>query len=85
MAALARFSAIALPVVTAEWTRSDRERIRVTLDHDVIDVRCFFVGDAEEALRPGHTGITLPLAHLPALFDGIARAHREALARGLLT
>jgi hypothetical protein len=35
-------------------------------------------------LRPGHTGITLSLAHLPAMAEGLAAAHREALERGLI-
>jgi hypothetical protein len=74
----------ALPIVAAEWRRSDREIIRVTLDHDVIDLRCFFVGDEEEPLRPSRVGITLPLSHLPELFTGITAAHREAMARGLI-
>jgi hypothetical protein len=74
----------ALPIVAAEWRRSDRETIRVTLHGDVIDVRCFFIGDAHEPLRPGHTGITLSLAYLPAMAEGLAAAHREALERGLI-
>ena len=74
----------ALPLIVADWPRSDRERIRVTLDHNVVDVRAFYRGDDEEPLRAGRVGITLPLSHLPALFDGIVKAHREALARGLI-
>jgi hypothetical protein len=73
-----------LPVITADWRRSDRERIRVTLDDDVIDVRCFFVGDPEEPLRPGRTGIALPVSHLPALAAGLKEALREARARRLV-
>jgi hypothetical protein len=74
----------ALPLIVADWPRSDRERIRVTLDHDCIDVRCFFLGDAEDAPRPGRTGITLPLMHLPAMAAGIAIALDEAKRRGLV-
>lgn len=74
----------ALPVVIADWPRSDRERVRVTLDHDVIDVRCFFAGDEEEPLRPGRVGITLPLAHLPAMAAGLAKALTEARRRCLI-
>jgi hypothetical protein len=73
-----------LPVVTAEWRRSDRENIRVTLDHDCFDVRCFFGGDDEDPLRPGRTGITLPVAHLPAMAAGIGKALVEAQRRGLI-
>ena len=74
----------ALPIVAAEWRRSDREIVRVTLDHDVIDLRCFFVGDEEEPLRPGRVGITLPLQHLPAVAAGLGKALDEARARGLV-
>lgn len=72
----------ALPIVAAEWRRSDI--VRVTLDHDVIDLRCFFVGDEEEPLRPGRVGITLPLQHLPAVAAGLGKALDEARARGLV-
>jgi hypothetical protein len=82
MTALAR--TIALPIVAAEWRRSERETIRVTLDSDAIDIRSFFQADPEDAPRPGRTGITLPLEHLPALFDGISRARKEALARRMI-
>jgi hypothetical protein len=74
----------ALPIVVGEWRRTDRETVRITLDHDVIDLRSFFHADPDEPPRPGRSGITLPLQHLPALFDGISRAHSEALARGLI-
>jgi hypothetical protein len=74
----------ALPIVAAQWQRSERETIRVKLDYDVIDVRCFFVGDAEEPLRPGRVGITLPLAHLPAMAAGLAKALAEARRRRLI-
>ena len=74
----------ALPIIVAEWERSARERVRVTLDHDVIEVRCFFTGDDEDPPRPGRTGITLPLSHLPALAAGIAKAHEDAKRRGLI-
>lgn len=73
-----------LPIVSADWPRSDRERIRVTLDDDCIDVRCFFVGDPQEPARAGRTGITLPVQHLPALAAGVRDALREARARGLV-
>jgi hypothetical protein len=73
-----------LPAIIAEWQRSDRERIRVTLDHDAIDVRCFFLGDDEDPPRPGRTGITLPLRHLPAMAAGLHRALTEAHVRGLI-
>ena len=74
----------ALPIVAAQWQRSERETVRVTLDHDCIDVRCFFAGDEEEPLRPGRVGITLPLQHLPAMAAGLGKALDEARGRGLV-
>ncbi len=73
-----------LPVVMAEWPRGERERIRITLDHDAIDVRCFFLGDDEDPPRPGRTGITLPLRHLPEMAAGLQAALSEARARRLV-
>jgi hypothetical protein len=84
MGALRKAAAPSLPIVAAEWRRSERETIRVTLDHDVIDVRCFFIGDDHEPLRPGRVGITLPLQHLPAMAAGLGKALDEARARGLV-
>jgi hypothetical protein len=52
-----RVTDASLPIVAAQWRRSEREIVRVTLDHDVIDVRCFFLGDEHEAPRPGRVGI----------------------------
>jgi hypothetical protein len=80
----ARCRITALPLVTADWSRSNRERVRVTLDNDVIDVRLFFIADPEEPLRPGRTGIALPVSHLPALAAGLKEALREARARRLV-
>lgn len=74
----------ALPVIIAEWPRSDRERVRITLDDDVIDVRCFFLGDDEDPPRAGRTGITLPLSHLPEMAAGLQAALSEARARRLI-
>lgn len=74
----------ALPVVIADWPRSDRERIRIVLADDVIDVRCFFRGDDDEPLRPGKTGIALPVAHIPALAAGLNKALNDARERGLI-
>ncbi|WP_029584353.1 hypothetical protein [Bradyrhizobium sp. URHD0069] len=84
MTAALKVAAANLPIVAAQWRRSELETIRVTLDHDCIDARCFFAGDEEEPLRPGRVGITLLLQHLRALCDGINAARREALARGLI-
>lgn len=80
----ARSSRVFFPLVIAEWPRSERELIRVSLDCDVIDVRVFFLGDDEDPPRPGRTGITLPLTHLAAMTVGLQAALSEARARGLV-
>ncbi len=84
MTALGKARLPGLPIVAAEWRRSDRETIRVTLDHDAIDIRSFFHTDPEESPRPGRTGITLPVAHLPAMAAGLATALAEARRRRLI-
>jgi hypothetical protein len=84
MGASRKVRAPTLPIVTREWRRSDHEIVRVTLDHDAIEISTFFDIDQLEAARPSRTGITLGIAHLPALFEGITRAHQAALERGLI-
>lgn len=73
-----------LPIVVAEWSRSHRERIRITLDHDVIDARSFFIGDEEDPPRAGRHGLTLPVSHLTALAKALVQANDEAVRRGLI-
>jgi hypothetical protein len=84
MPGLRKVAAASLPIVAAQWQRSERETVRVTLDHDCINVRCFFQGDEEEPLRPGRVGITLPVAHLPAMAAGLEKALAEARRRHLI-
>jgi hypothetical protein len=84
MVAQPKARAPALPVVISEWRRGDRERIRIVLADDVVDIRPFFRGDDDEPLRPGKTGIALPIAHIPALAAGLAKALIDARARGLI-
>lgn len=73
-----------LPLIVAEWQRGTLEAIRVVLDDDLIDIRTFYAGDDGEPMRRGRTGIALSITHLPAPFDGVARAHREAVERGFI-
>lgn len=77
-------STTALLFIAADWPRSDRERVLIILHDDVVDLLCFFVGDDHEPLRPGRTGITLSLIHLPALAAGLTAALSEARRHGLI-
>lgn len=75
-----------LPHVADEWAKNRRENVRITLDEyqgtPTIDIRTWWFGD--DALRPGRSGITLSVRHLPALAEGIAKALRDARELGLL-
>lgn len=70
-----------LPMIAAEWPRNARELIRVKLDtyrgSAVVDIRCWYPDRATSERKPGRSGITLAVAHLPAL----AAAINEALER----
>jgi hypothetical protein len=79
-------STIPDPVTVAEWQRNSRETMRVRLDtyqgHSVIDVRAWYA-DAHGELRPGRSGLTLGVKHLPALASALAMALEETRRRGL--
>jgi hypothetical protein len=78
---------IELPLVVAEWQRNSREIIRVALDSyngaPTIDLRAWWQ-DNEGNWRPGRSGLTLSLKHLPALADGLTEALQQARALGLI-
>lgn len=75
------------PIVVAEWQRNSRERIRIALDQfngrETIDVRTWWQ-DGDGNWRPGRSGITLAVQHLPALADGLADALCRARTLGLI-
>ena len=77
---------IVFPVVVAEWPRNKREVVRVSLDEyygrKVIDCRSWWYSDEGE-LKPGRSGLTLTLKHLPNLAKGLADALARASALGL--
>jgi Transcriptional Coactivator p15 (PC4) len=79
-------NAIPEPVTIAEWPRNSRETMRVRLDsyqgRAIIDCRAWFVGEDGE-LRPGRSGLTLAVRHLPALASAFKLALDEANARGI--
>jgi hypothetical protein len=75
------------PTIIAEWAKNSRETVRVSLaqyqGRDTVDVRTWWTSDAGE-LRPGKSGITLAVRHLPDLASAITQALAEAKARGLI-
>jgi hypothetical protein len=74
------------PITVAEWPRNSRETMRVRLDHyqgnTVIDARAWYAGPDGE-LRPGRSGLTIGIKHLPALASALAMALEETQRRGL--
>jgi hypothetical protein len=76
-----------LPITIAEWPRNSRETLRVRLDtfngQTIIDCRAWWY-DADGALRPGRSGLTLSVRHLPVLSDALAKALADARSAGLL-
>ena len=76
-----------LPVTLAEWKRNSRETLRVRLDRfngqTIIDCRSWW-SDANGELRPGKSGLTLAVRHLPDLADALAKALAHARSTGLL-
>jgi hypothetical protein len=75
-------SSIAFPIVIAEWPRNKRETIRVALDEyqgrQTIDCRVWW-HDNDGVLRPGKSGLTLAVKHLPALADAVGKALARAI------
>jgi hypothetical protein len=69
------------PIIIAEWPRNSREVVRLSLDRfnnrNTIDIRSWW-RDSDGTLKPGRSGLTLAVAHLPALADGFADALRRA-------
>lgn len=76
----------AFPVVIAEWNRNAREVVRVSLDsyrgNYTFDVRVWWFSGSE--LKPGKTGITLSLKHLPAMAQALIESEQRARDMGLV-
>lgn len=74
------------PIVVAEWDRNSREVVRVALDlyngRHTINARIWFHGD--DGLRPGKSGLTLSVKHLPALAEALLQAEHRARALGII-
>ncbi len=76
----------AFPLVIAEWPRNAREVIRVALDkyngRHTINARVWYRDD--DTLKPGKSGMTLAVKHLPALADALGKALAQARELGLI-
>jgi hypothetical protein len=79
----------ALPVSIADWPRNSREDIRVRLDryqdHPIFDIRAWYRPVDGDELKPGKSGISLSVNHLPRMAQAVALALAEARRLGLLT
>ena len=77
-----------LPITLAEWPRNSRETVRVRLDlfsgQVVVDCRSWW-RDADGELRPGKSGLTLSVRHLPTLAAAVNAALAHACSAGHLT
>jgi Transcriptional Coactivator p15 (PC4) len=70
-----------------KWDRNRREVVRVALDFSndkhTINARVWFRDD-DDVLKPGKTGITLAVRHLPALANAMGKALATAGDLGLI-
>src|SRR4029077_2034658 len=73
-----------LPIVIAQWRRGASDTVMIRLDQykesKVICIRAWWTSPTGE-LRPGRSGITMSVQHLPALSRALTEA--EAVARRL--
>lgn len=78
---------VQFPLVIAEWPRNKREVWRVALDQYqgryTLNARVWWHDD-EDVLKPGKTGITVSVKHLPAMADALAKALARAIELGLV-
>jgi hypothetical protein len=85
--ALATRPALDLPIVVSEWARNNHEIIRVVLDRynnrETINLRSWWRDD-DGTYKPGRSGLTLAIKHLPALAQGLADALQQARTLGLV-
>jgi hypothetical protein len=77
----------ALPHIVSEWAKNGRESVRITLSEyqgrAIIDCRQWYVDKSGE-LKPSPKGLSLAMAHLPALASGLAAALDLARCHGLV-
>jgi hypothetical protein len=75
------------PMTIAEWARNSHEVIRWRLDRfngrDVVDLRIWWRSEHGD-LRPGRSGLTLAIRHLPVLAAVFSKALDQACRCGLI-
>lgn len=80
-------NAAGLPINVAEFRKNARELVRVTIEDykntACISVRVFFEAAPGE-MRPGRSGLSMSVKHLPQLAAAINAALDQARAAGLL-
>jgi hypothetical protein len=80
-------STASLPVIIAQWPRNARDTVMVRLDRYngnlVVDIRTWWTSPTGE-LRPGPSGITMAVHHLPSLARALTDAEATARELGLL-
>lgn len=63
-------------IIIAQWPRNARETIMVKLGeyqgNPVFDIRTWY--DGGDGLKPGRSGITLALKHLPQMAEAVNKA-----------
>jgi hypothetical protein len=77
-----------LPVTVAQWSRNAKDTVMIRIDQfngtTVIDIRSWRKSTDGE-LRPGRSGITMSVRHIPALASALTNAETTARQLGLLT
>ena len=75
------------PVIIAQWRRSANGTVMIKIDQFngtiVIDIRDWWTSPTGE-LRPGRSGITMSVRHLPSLARALTTAEATARQLGLL-
>ena len=75
------------PLIIASWRKNSRETLMVKLDTfkgaSILDLRTWYEGGGGQ-LRPGRSGLTIAIRHLPRLSQALCEALATASASGLL-
>jgi Transcriptional Coactivator p15 (PC4) len=84
--AVSNQSSLEFPIIIAQWDRNRREVIRVALDkyngRHTINARVWYHDGA--TLKPGKSGMTLAVTHLPAFAEAMGKALDAARELGLI-
>ena len=79
---------VTAPITIAEFAKNKRESVRVAIDEYkgqmLISVRVFFRAGDDDDWRPGRSGISMAIAHLPNLAAALAAAETKARSLRLI-